>query len=242
MLLMAGFLVREATAAKPLLPLAMFRSRAVSGANLIQVLLTPAMFGMSFLGALYLRQVLGYDPWHIGLAFLPAVLTVGALSFRYSARLSARFGGQAVLLAGLALVTAGLALFARAPAGASYALDILPPMLLAGTGVGIAFPAIMTLGMSEATTSDSGLVSGVINTTANVGGSLGLAVLATVATTRTDRLAKAGHSATSALLAGYHLAFAVSAAIAAAALLTAATVLRTGRRPGHKTESPASRT
>src|SRR5205085_10930285 len=113
--LLAGFLIRQARAANPLLPLGLFRSRNVSGANLVQVLMVAGMFGMFFLGALYLQRVLGYDPMQIGLAFLPVAVAIGAISFRYSAQLNIRFGARNVLLAGLALVVAGLALFARAP-------------------------------------------------------------------------------------------------------------------------------
>jgi EmrB/QacA subfamily drug resistance transporter len=225
-LLLAVFLLRQATAANPLLPLDLFRSRNVSGANLIQVLLVAGMFGMFFLGALYLQRVLGYDPMQIGLAFLPVAVAIGAFSFRFSARLNTRFGARAVLLVGLALIVAGLALFARAPVDAAYVVDILPSMVLLGIGGGVSFPAVMTLGMSGATTSDAGLVSGLVNTTAQVGGSLGLAVLATLATSRTDHLLASGQGSAAALVGGYQLAFVVGASFVAAAVVVAATVLR----------------
>ena len=225
-LLLSAFFIRQATAVNPLLPLDLFRSRNVSGANLIQVLMVAGMFGMFFLGALYLQRILGYDPMQIGLAFLPVAVAIGTLSFRLSAQLNTRFGPRTMLLIGLTLVTAGLALFARAPLQARYAYDVLPSMVLLGVGGGLSFPAVMTLGMSGATASDSGLVSGLINTTAQVGGSLGLAVLATLATSRTDQLLAAGESTTSALLAGYHLAFGIGAGFLAAAMLVAAIVLR----------------
>jgi EmrB/QacA subfamily drug resistance transporter len=225
-LLLAGFVVRQATAARPLLPLGLFRSRNVSGANLVQVLLVAGMFGMFFLGALYLQRVLAYDPLQIGLAFLPVAVVIGALSFRFSAQLNTRFGARAVLLVGLTLIVAGLALFARAPVNATYVADILPSMLLIGIGGGLSFPAVMTLGMSGATESDSGLISGLVNTTAQVGGSLGLAVLATLATSRTDQLLAAGQATPAALTDGYHLAFGVAAGLVAVAVVIAAGVLR----------------
>jgi len=225
-LLLAGFLVRQATASNPLLPLDLFRSRNVSGANLVQVLMVAGMFGMFFLGALYLQRVLGYDPMQIGLAFMPVAIAIGTLSFRFSARLNLRFGARAVLLAGLTLIAAGLAIFARAPMAATYAVDILPAMVLLGVGGGLSFPAVMTLGMSGATASDSGLISGLVNTTAQVGGSLGLAVLATLATSRTDHLLAAGQSPAGALTDGYRLAFGVGVGLVATAIVVAATVLR----------------
>jgi EmrB/QacA subfamily drug resistance transporter len=225
-LLLVAFLIRQARAANPLLPLSLFRSRNVSGANLVQALMVAGIFGMFFLGALYLQRVLRYDPLQIGLAFLPVAIAIGALSFRFSAQLNTRFGARTMLLVGLGLTMAGLALFARAPVGASYLYDVLPPMVLLGVGGGLAFPALMTLGMSGATASDSGLISGLINTTAQVGGSLGLAALATLATSRSDRLLASGQSTASALTAGYHLAFGIGAGLVAAAIVVAVTVLQ----------------
>jgi EmrB/QacA subfamily drug resistance transporter len=225
-LLLVAFLIRQARAANPLLPLSLFRSRNVSGANLVQALMVAGIFGMFFLGALYLQRVLRYDPLQIGLAFLPVAIAIGGLSFRFSAQLNTRFGARTMLLVGLGLTMAGLALFARAPVGASYLYDVLPPMVLLGVGGGLAFPALMTLGMSGATASDSGLISGLINTTAQVGGSLGLAALATLATSRSDRLLASGQSTASALTAGYHLAFGIGAGLVAAAIVVAVTVLQ----------------
>jgi EmrB/QacA subfamily drug resistance transporter len=238
-LLLAGFVVRQATAASPLLPLGLFRSRSVSGANLVQVLMVAGMFGMFFVGALYLQLVLRYDPLQIGLAFLPVAVAIGALSFRFAAQLNTRFGARAVLLPGLASMAAGLALFIRAPMAANYVVDVLPSMLLLGIGGGLSFPAVMTLGMSGATESDAGLVSGLVNTTAQVGGSLGLAVLATLATSRTDQLLASGQSAPAALTGGYHLAFGIAAGLVAAAIVVAATVLRS--EDGVQAEAEAAR-
>ncbi|MGH7882303.1 MAG: MFS transporter [Candidatus Dormibacteraceae bacterium] len=225
-MLLVGFFVRQATAANPLLPLRIFRSRNVVGANLIQILMVAGMFGLFFLGALYLQRVLGYDPMQIGLAFLPAAIAIGFFSVDISARLNGRFGARTVLLTGLTLMALGLALFARVPLNAGYLIDILPSTLLIGVGVGVSFPALMMLGMSGATSHDSGLVSGLVNTTQQIGGALGLAVLATLSTSRTAFLLAGGQSTASALTGGYHLAFSISAGLVVTAIVIAATVLK----------------
>jgi len=227
-LLLAGFVARQATAINPLLPLRIFRSRNVSGANLIQFLMVAGMLGFFFLSTLYLRRVLGLHPLAIGLAFLPIAVAIGTLSLGWSARLNTRFGARAVLLAGLALIGSGLALLTRAPVESAYVVDLLPGMLLLGIGGGLSFPALMTLGMSGATPSDSGLASGLLNTTAQVGAALGLAVLATLAASRTDGLLSNGESMASALTGGYRLAFGIGAGLVIAAIVTAVIVLRPG--------------
>jgi EmrB/QacA subfamily drug resistance transporter len=224
--LLGGFVAREASARNPLMPLRIFRSRNVSGANTIQALMVAGMFGMFFLGALYLQRVLGYDALQIGLAFLPATLIMGTLSLRYSEPLIMRFGARRILLPGLALIAAGLALFARAPVHGSYLPDVFPVMVLLGIGIGSCFPALMTLAMSGATRSDAGLCSGLVNTTAQVGGALGLAVLATLSSTRTETLTHSGASAAAALTGGYHLAFLIGAGLLVLAIVIAIAVLR----------------
>jgi len=221
-----GFLIRQAKAAKPLLPLRIFKSRNVSGANAIQILMIAGMFGMFFLGTLYMQLVLGYDALQIGLAFLPVALAIGGLSVGLSARLAGRFGERNVLLAGLTLILAGLILFTRAPVDGRYLTDLLPVMLLLGIGAGVSFPMMMTLAMSGATDSDAGLASGLVNTTAQVGGALGLAVLATLSTARTGALRVAGETEAQALTSGFHLAFGVGAGLVLLAIVLAATVLR----------------
>ncbi|MEN3360000.1 MAG: hypothetical protein V7637_3982 [Mycobacteriales bacterium] len=224
--LLAGFVARQATAARPLLPLRVFRSRAVTGANLVQALMVSGLLGMFFLAVLYLRQILGYDALQTGLAFLPVSVGIGTLSLGFSARLNTRFGERAVLLPGLLLVGAGLALLTRAPVQGDYLIDVLPPMLLLGVGAGLAFPAVTSLAMSGATAEDSGLLSGLANTTLQVGGALGLSVLATLATSRTNHLLEAGQPGPVALTGGYHLAFGVAAALVLAAVVLGGTVLR----------------
>ena len=223
--LLVAFVVRQSRTPNPLVPLRIFRSRVVSGANLVQALMVAGLFGMFFLGSLYLQRVLGYSAIEIGLAFLPVALLIGTLSLGLSARLNGRFGAKATLLPALALIIAGLAIFARAPEGAGYAMDILPVMVLLGIGAGLAFPSLMTLAMSGATRSDSGLASGLVNTTQQVGGAVGLAVLATLSTTRTDGLLADGKPLTFALTSGYHVAFVVAGALVVTALGLALTVL-----------------
>jgi EmrB/QacA subfamily drug resistance transporter len=237
--LLAAFVAREATAANPLVPLRIFRSRTVAGANAIQALVVAGMFGMFFMGALYLQRVLGYDPLQIGLAFLPSTLVMGALSLRYSERLITRFGARRTLVPGLALVATGLLAFTLAPVDGGYATHVLPVMLLIGTGIAVSFPSLMTLAMSGATPSDAGLASGLVNTTVQVGGALGLAVLATLAAGESDRLRGAGHSTAAALNGGYHLAYLVAAGLVLAAIAVALTVLRPPRVAAERTPAAA---
>jgi MFS family permease len=227
--LLSGFILRQATAAQPLIPLRVFRSRTVTVANLMQVLMVAGMFGMFFLGALYLQRVLRYDAIEVGLAFLPVAVGIAALSLRVAAQLMMRFGSKATLIGGLVLVAAGLVVFRRAPVNAGYAADLLPVMVLLGVGAGLVFPALMTLAMSAATPEDSGLASGLVNTTQQVGGALGLAVLATLATTRTATLHAQGASTATALTGGYHLAFTIAAVLVLVAIAIGLGLLRSAR-------------
>ena len=227
--LLGGFVARQATASRPLVPLRIFRSRNVSGANVVQALMVAGMFGMFFMGTLYLQRVLGYDAVQTGAAFLPVSVGIGVLSLGFSARLITRLGARAVLLPGLLALVAGLVLLTGAPVGGDYVTDLLPALVLLGVGAGIAFPALVTLAMSGATPADSGLASGLVNTTQQVGGALGLAVLATLSTSRSNHLLADGESAASALTGGYHLAFAIGAGLVVAAIVVAALVLRSER-------------
>jgi predicted MFS family arabinose efflux permease len=229
--LQAIFIVRQARIATPLMPLRLFRSRNVSAANAIQALLVAGMFAMFFLGALYLQQILDYNPLEVGLAFLPATIVMGTMSLGFSERLIMRFGPRRALIAGLILIGAGLLLFARTPVDGVFAVDILPAMLLAGLGIGTSFPSLMTLAMSGATPQDSGLASGLVNTSAQVGGAVGLAVLATLATQRTDGLLDDGVANAAALNSGFHLAYLVGTALVGAALAIAIAVLRVEAPP-----------
>ena len=224
--LLVAFVARQARIANPLMPLRLFRSRNVTGANLIQALLVVGLFGSFFLGALYLQRVRGYDPLEVGLAFLPATIVMGTISFRFSAQLNMRYGPRTMLFPALVAIAAGLLLFARTPVGGSYAVDVMPAMALMGLGAGLGFPSLMTLAMSGATQRDSGLASGLVNTSVQVGGAIGLAVLATVASERTSALVADGEPAASALNSGFHLAYLIGASLVVVAAVIAVFVLR----------------
>jgi EmrB/QacA subfamily drug resistance transporter len=224
--LLALFVARQARISNPLMPLRLFRSRNVTGANLVMALLVVGFFGMFFLGALYMQGILGYSPLEVGLAFLPACLVMGTLSLGFAERLIMGIGPRSALIAGLASAAAGLLLFARTPVDGDYLADLFLVMLLLGGGAGLCFPALMTLAMSGATPSDSGLASGLVNTTVQVGGAVGLAVLATLASERTEGLIADGESTASALNSGYHLAYLIGAALTLLGIVVALVVLR----------------
>jgi len=224
--LLAAFIWRQATTRNPLVPLRLFRSRNLSAANVIQASMLAGMFGFFFLGTLDLQRVLHYGPLAIGLAFLPNAVAMGVLSVGLSARMIMRFGARSVLLAGQMLVAISLILLVLGPETTDYLRDWLVPMVLLGIGAGLAFPALTILAMADATPSDSGLASGILNTTTQVGAALGLAVLATLSTNRTSQLLGDGESATSALSSGYHFAWAIGAGLVLVSIVLAATVLR----------------
>jgi EmrB/QacA subfamily drug resistance transporter len=225
------FVWREQRAATPLVPLRIFRSRNVSGANLVQVLSVAGMFGVFFMGTLYLERVLHFSPLQIGFAFLPATITMGALSIGWADKLILRFGGRAVLIGGMAMICAGLAWFTQISADGSYWVDVLPAMAVFGLGGGTAFPALMTLAMSGVEPQDAGLASGLVNTTAQVGGALGLAILATLASTHSAALRASGSAEAEALTGGYRLAFVVGLGFALGALAVAVFVIRPAGAP-----------
>ncbi|MFH8736953.1 MULTISPECIES: MFS transporter [unclassified Streptomyces] len=227
-LLLAGFFVRQARARTPLMPLRILRSRSVAGANLVQMLMVAALFSFQILVALYLQNVLGYGAAETGLAMLPAAAVIGAVSLGVSARLGARFGERNVLLTGIVLLIGVLGLLARVPVHAHYATDILPVMFLAA-GFGLALPALTSLGMSGASEADAGVASGLFNTTQQIGMAVGVAVLSTLAASRTRSLTAHGATRAEALTSGYHLAFTVGTGLLVAAFLIAYVVLRKPR-------------
>ena len=223
-----GFVIREARTANPLLPLRIFRSRTVAGANAVMLLLVAGFFGTFFVGSLYLERVLGFDALGIGLGFLPVSLSVGLMSFVFSEPLITRFGARSVLRGSLVLELVALAWFARLPVDASYVIDVAPSLALIGIGSGLAFPALVGLAMSGATSSDAGLASGLVNTTRQVGGALGLAAMASAATARGASLASGGASAAVALTGGSQLALELAAGFVALAIVVAMTVIPSG--------------
>jgi MFS family permease len=232
--LLAFFVGLEARVRAPLMPLGLFRLRNLATANVVGILWAAAMFAWFFLAALYLQLVLGYDPLHVGLAFLPANLIMGAFSLGLSARIVMRFGTRAPIGLGMALVALGLLLFARAPVNGSFLVDVLPTMVILGIGVGMAMNPVLIAAMSEVPPSESGLASGVVNTGFMMGGALGLAVLASLAAWKT-----AGATAPTSLNAGYQLAFLVGAAFAALAAVLAVTLLRDRAPQPHAEPVPA---
>jgi EmrB/QacA subfamily drug resistance transporter len=226
--LLGVFLAIEAKASAPLMPLALFRRRNVSTANVVGVLWAAAMFAWFFLSALYLQLVLGYSPLQVGLAFLPANLIMALLSLGLSAKLVLRFGIRAPLATGLLLAAAGLGLFGRAPVDGAFLVDVLPSMILLGLGAGMALNPVLLAAMSDVEERDAGLASGVVNTSFMMGGALGLAILASLAASRTESLLGSGHDQLTALAGGYHAAFLVGAFFAAAAAALGALLLRAG--------------
>jgi len=237
--LLALFLALETWVRDPLMPLRLFRLRSVATANVVGILWSAAMFAWFFVSALYLQLVLGYSAMQVGLAFLPANLIMAAFSLGLSAKMVMRFGIRVPLAVGLALTAAGLALFALSPVDGSFALHVLPGMALLGIGCGMAMNPVLLAAMSDVPQSESGLASGVVNTAFMMGGALGLAVLASLAAARTDRLLALGADSLAALNGGYHIAFAIGAVFAAAASLASAALLRAAPQPAANSLAPA---
>ncbi len=230
-LLLAAFVARQSRAATPLMPLRLFRSRNVTGSNLVMAFLVAGMFTQFFLGALYMQRVLDYTPLQVGLAFFPGTLIMGILSLRYSERAMMRFGARTMLFPALVCIGTGLLLLARTPVDGTFVADLLAPTVLIAIGAGLAFPPLMSLAMSGASPQDAGLASGLINTTVQVGGAIGLAVLATLAAERTQNLKDDGVGELAALNSGYHLGYVVGAAMVVLALAVAAFVLKAAPVP-----------
>ena len=231
--LLTSFLVLESRVSAPLMPLAILKLRNVATANVVGVFWAAAMFAWFFLSALYLQLVLGYSPLQVGLAFLPANLIMGAFSIGLSAKLVMRFGIKVPLATGLLLAAVGLLLFARAPVDGNFLVDVLPSMILLGCGAGMAFNPVLLAAMSDVEPSESGLASGVVNTAFMMGGALGLAILASLAASRTTSLESSGEGALAALNGGYHLAFLVGALFAAGAAAVGAAFLRVDPAAAH---------
>jgi MFS family permease len=238
LILFAIFLGIEARVDAPLMPLKLFRLRNVATANIVGVLWAAGMFAWFFISALYLQQILGYTAMQVGLAFLPANLLMAALSLGLSARIVLRFGNRLPMAGGLLCAALGLALFAQAPVDGTFAINVLPGMILLGLGAGIAFNPMLMAAMSDVEPSQSGLASGVVNTSFMMGGALGLAVLASLAAGQTEKLAISGMASVAALNGGYQLAYGIGAVFAAAAALAGASLLRSGLPLGSKACQP----
>jgi MFS family permease len=226
--MLAVFIVIEARSAAPLMPLRLFRFRQVVAADIIGVLWAASMFAWFFISAQYLQLVLGYDAREVGLAFLPSNVIMAIFSAGISAALVTRFGFRGPLAIGLLFAAAGLALFARAPIAGNFYIDVLPGMLLLGVGAGMALNPLILAAMSDVDASESGIASGVVNTAFMMGGALGLAILASAASARTDGLTVQGATEVVALNGGYHVAFAAGALCAAIAAALAWLLIRAG--------------
>jgi len=230
-LLMAAFLWIESRVKAPLMPLTLFKLRNVAVANIVGVLWAAAMFAWFFISALYLQLVLGFTPLQVGLGFLPANLIMAVFSFKLSAMLVMRFGIKKPLTVGLFLAAIGLLLFTRAPVNGNFVTDVLPSMIFLGLGAGMAFNPMLLAAMSDVKPTESGLASGLVNTSFMMGGALGLAILASLAASQSHQLMTSGSDQITALNGGYHAAFLVGAIFAALASLLGATQLRISKTP-----------
>jgi MFS family permease len=226
--LMALFLVIESRVRAPLVPLGLFRSRALLIANIAAVLWAAAMFAWGFMGTLYLQRVLGHNAMQVALAFLPANVVTAVVALGFSARIVHRFGIRIPIAAGLLIGSLGLALFAGAPVKGDVLTDVLPGMALLGIGTGIASNPLLLAAMSGVEPKDSGLASGLLGTSFMMGGALGLAVLASAAAAWTQKLTISGVEPLVALNGGYHVAFAIGAVLAATAAVLGVVLLPSG--------------
>jgi EmrB/QacA subfamily drug resistance transporter len=227
--LLAVFLLVEGRLARrPLVPLRIFASRALSGANVVVFCLGGSVFAMWYFVSLYLQQVLGYTPIEAGVAFLPMPITIAGCT-QAATRLTGRFGPGPVLAGGMTLVATGMLVFAQLPADGSYVTDVLPAALLCSAGIGFSFVPVTIAATTGVERSEAGLASGLVNTSRQMGGSVGLALLATIATQHTDALG-GDVSHLQALTDGFQRAFALGSVIALVGALVSAFVL-TGRAP-----------
>jgi EmrB/QacA subfamily drug resistance transporter len=238
--LLGAFLVIELRVSHPLMPLGLFKHRNISTANGVAVLLAGSMFAWFFLTALYLQLVLGYSPLKVGLAFLPSSLIMGAFSLGLSAKLVMRFGIKPPMVAGMLFMASGLLLYARVPVDGSFVLDVLPGSVLLGIGAGMGFNPLLLAAMGDVEPTEAGLASGVVNTAFMMGGALGLAVLASLSASRTDRLLASGDDRLTALTGGYHVSFLVGALFAIAGATIGGLLSRAEKpAPMHAEPEPA---
>jgi predicted MFS family arabinose efflux permease len=237
--LLAAFLVLEWRLSNPIMPLRVLTSRSLTGASVARAFLFAGMFTNFFIGALYLQHIHGFSAFTTGLAFLPTTLVIGVLSAGVSRRLMARFGPRNLLVAGMTIIVAGLAVLSQAGPDASYFPTLFIAYLLLGSGAGTSFLPLLTISMSEVAPADAGLASGFSNVTMQVGGALGLAALGTISTDHAKALFAQGYPMPVALTGGYQLGFVLAAVSVAAGLAVVLTVLR-GARPAARRQTPAT--
>jgi EmrB/QacA subfamily drug resistance transporter len=239
--LLAVFAVVELRTRAPVLPFSIFRIRAVTGSNLAGLALGGAVFGMIFVLTLYMQQVLGYSPIETGLAWLAMSLTA-LLSSMVGSMLVTRIGTRTPLIVGLLVGAVGLVLLSRISTGGSYAGDLLPGLLVVGSGIGLAFVSISIGALEGVRERDAGLASGLVNTTQQVGGALGVAVLSTAAISRTDELLASGSAAPVALTEGFQIALLVAAGFAVGGAAAAIAFIRRGGRGAEQAVEGATAT
>ncbi|HVY79007.1 MAG TPA: MFS transporter [Solirubrobacterales bacterium] len=231
--LMAAFIAIELRAAKPLVPFSIFRIRTLTGANVVGLLVGASLFSMFFFITLYMQQVLGYSPIHAGLSYLPLSLVIIA-SAGIASQLVTKLGYKPVLAAGLVFIAVGLLWFSRVSVGGGFTTDILGPSLLAAAGLGFAFVTTTIAAVSGVEENEAGLASGLINTSQQVGGALGLAVLSAIAISRTDSVMSAGHSTVvNGLTEGFQAAFLGGAAIALLGFVLTLVLIRSADSRAH---------
>jgi EmrB/QacA subfamily drug resistance transporter len=238
--MIAAFAIYESRIENPIVPLRVLRSRSLTGANLVRGFLVIGMFSSFFLGALYLEHVLGYSSVETGLAFLPMTVSIGVLSVGVTPRLVTRFGAKQTLIPGLAMALAGLLIFARVPIHADYWTELFPAFLLIGLGAGTSFMPLITMAMSEVPKADAGLASGLVNVAQQMAAAVGIAVLGTLAASRTTSLLAAGHSSATALTGGYRLAFLIAAACVGVGIALAVAILRSPAKAGEEAGAPTT--
>jgi EmrB/QacA subfamily drug resistance transporter len=227
--LMAAFLVLESRIENPIMPLRIFRLRGLMGASAARGFLVTGMYGVWFLGSLYLERVLGYGPVETGLAFLPWTLTVLVLSLGTTRKLVTRLGAMPVMIAGMLGVAAGMMILRTGGLHSSYFPSVMVGMLLMGLGIGSAFMPMLTIAMADVPHQDAGLASGIVNVSQQVSAALGLALLSTFATNHTHALSAAHVGPDAALVGGYHLAYLLGGGSVLVAVVIAVAALRTPR-------------
>jgi EmrB/QacA subfamily drug resistance transporter len=241
--LLTAFVVIELRSRQPLVPFRIFSSRTLTGANVSGLLIGASLFSMFFFISLYMQQVLGFDALKAGLSYLPLALTI-IVTAGVASQLTTRVGFKPVLIGGMLLIAAGLVWFSQVTAGGSYVSDVLGPSVVAGAGLGFAFVPVTIAAVSGVSAQDSGLASGLINTAQQVGGALGLAVLAAVANSRTDSLMGAARGARSALpdalTQGFQDAFLVGAGFAILGAILAMVLIRRTDSRAHVGADPAA--
>ena len=231
--LIGAFVVIQLRSKAPLVPFRIFRLRTLTGANVVGILLGASLFSMFFFISLYMQQVLGYSPIHAGLSYLPLALTI-IVAAGLGGQLVTRFGFKPILAAGMLLVALGLVWFSRVSVGGGFISDILGPSLLAAAGLGFGFVTSTIAAVSGVEEREQGLASGLINTSQQIGGALGLAVLSTIATSRTDHvLASGASSLPGALTDGFQSAFLGGAVIAALGFVATLILIRSRDSRAH---------